>query len=199
MSNSKKPRKKSSKGFSGKKLKSIANVKWLLRNTIIGSCQISPKAQFTKKDGNILPVPTSGMSDALEHIKFEWKICLGVISRDKQGIPQITYKFLYPNHHCLLRDEDFSVLVMNELKEMFLSSDENYRLTTFWLMSPNPDLENVEFLVAIYQLLDKYRVFDNMITYYDETNKIERGRTLHKTTYWYNLTQFKEINPNEYS
>lgn len=197
MASSNKPRKKKSKGFSGKEVASINNIKSLLKDTIIGSCQMSPKCQFTKRNGTILPKPTTGMSDALLHIKFNWKICFGVISRNKQGIPEITYQFVYPSHHCTLYNEELSSLVMAELKRMFLSSDENHRLTTFWLASPNEDYPDVDFLVAIYQLLDQYRVYDNMITHYDETNNIERGRSLHATTYWYTLTEFTEIYPDD--
>lgn len=197
MANSKKPRKKQSKGFSGKEVASINNVKSLLKNTLIGACQIQPQASFTKRNGHILDKPTKGMSDAFQYIKFHWKFCLGVVSRNKQGIPQITYQFVYPSHHVKLYDEEFSSLVMAELKRMFLEADENHRLTTFWLASPNEDYPDVDFLVAIYQLLDQYRVYDNMITHYDETNNIERGRSLHSTTYWYGLTEFTEIEPND--
>lgn len=197
MANSKKPRKKQSKGFSGKEVAAINNVKSLLKNTLIGACQIQPQASFTKHNKRILDKPTIGMSNAFQHIKFHWKFCLGVVSRNKQGIPQITYQFVYPSHHVKLYDEEFSSLVMAELKRMFLEADENHRLTTFWLGSPNEDYPDVDFLVAIYQLLDKYRVYDNMITHYDESNNIERGRSLHSTTYWYGLTEFTEIEPSE--
>lgn len=197
MANSKKPRKKQSKGFSGKEVASINNVKSLLRNTIIGACQIHPKASFTKYNGRIIDKPTVGLSHAFNYIKFNWKFCLGVVSRSKQGVPQITYQFVYPSHHVKLYDEDFSILIMDELKRMFLGSEEDTRLTTFWLGSPNEDYPDTNFLVAIYQLLDEYRVFDNMITYYDDTHNIERGRSLHNTTYWYGLAEFTEIEPNE--
>lgn len=193
MANSKKPRKKQSKGFSGKEIAAINNVKSLLKNTLIGACQIHPKASFTKRNGHIINKPTSGMVDAFEHIKFHWKFCLGVISRDKQGIPQITYEFVYPNTHVKLYDREFSHLIMTELKKLFLESDENHRLTTFWLASPNEDYSDTDFLVGVYQLLDEYKVFDNMITHYDDINNIERGRNLHDSTNWYNLAEFTEI------
>lgn len=197
MANSKKPRKKKSKGFSGKEVAAIKNVKSLLKDVVIGSCQIKPHAPFTKRNGIILNKPTQGMADAFEHIKFHWKLCLGTVSRNKQGVPQITYQFLYPNMHVKLFDGEFSSLVMEELKHMFLNADPDHILTTFWLASPNDEYSDTDFLVAIYQILDQYRVFDNMITHYDETNKIERGRSLHSTTYWYSLAEFTEIEPND--
>lgn len=197
MAKSKKPRKKASATRSALEWKSIQNVKVLLKDTIIGACQIKQDAQFTKRGRFILDKPTVAMSNAFLNLKFEWKMCLGVVSRNKQGIPEITLQYVYPSFHCQLQDDDFSDLVMAELKRIFFDADENHRLTTFWLASPNPDLDDVSFLTAIYQLLDRYRVYDNMITHYDNENNIERGRSLHNSTYWYSLVEFTEIIPDE--
>ena len=193
MAKNTKPRKKNSSRISAQEAKSIKNVQLLMREVIIGSCQIKPNAWFTKRNGKQLAQPTVGMNNALLHIKFNWKFLLGVVSRNEKGIPQVTFKIVNTNTHCRLYDEKLSPLIFDELKHMFKEENQDYVLTTFWIGSPNPDIPDDELLVCIYQLLDKYRVFDNMITHYDETHNIERGRSLHSTTYWYSLLELYEL------
>lgn len=164
-----------------------------MRDVIIGSCQIKPNAWFTKKKHFILEKPTPAMNNALTHIKFNWKFLLGVVSRNEKGIPQVTYQIVNTSNHCRLYSEELSPLIFDELKRMFQEENQDHVLTTFWIGSPNPDMPDIELQTCIYQLLDKYRVFDNMITHYDDTNKIERGRSLHNSTYWYSLLELYEL------
>lgn len=164
-----------------------------MSDVIIGSCQIKPNASFTKKGKYLLDKPTSAMSKAILHIKFNWKFLLGVVSRNHQGVPQVTYQIVTVSKHSKLYDEDLSVIIFDELKYMFKQENQDHVLTTFWIGSPNRDISDIDLQVCIYQLLDKYRVFDNMITQYDEVNNIERGRSLHNTTYWYSLLELYEL------
>jgi len=193
MAKSTKPRKKSSTRISALEQKSINNVKLLLQNTIIGSCQIKENAWFTKRNGRELEKPTQGMTNAFLHLKFKYKFLLGVISRNEKGIPRVTYQIVTLSHQCRLYDNELNDLVFEELKRMFREENQDYVLTTFWIASPNPDIPDVELQTCIYQLLDKYKVFDNMITNYDSNNNIERGRSLHNTTYWYSLLELYEL------
>lgn len=193
MAKSTKPRKKSSTRISALEQKSINHTKSLLQNTIIGSVHLKENAQFTKHNGRQLDRPTKGISNALLHIKFRYKFLLGVASRNEKGIPRVTYQIVTLSHQCRLYDEELNYLVFEELKRMFQEENQDYVLTTLWLASPNPDIPDIELQTCIYQLLDKYRVFDNMITNYDSDNNIERGRSLHNTTYWYSLLELYEL------
>lgn len=193
MAKSTKPRKKSSTRISALEQKSINHTKALLQNTIIGSVHLKENAQFTKYNGHQLDRPTKGMSNALLHIKFRYKFLLGVVSRTEKGIPRVTYQIVTLSHQCRLYDEELNHLVFEELKRMFQEENQDHVLTTLWLASPNPDIPDIELQTCIYQLLDKYRVFDNMITNYDSDNNIERGRSLHNTTYWYSLLELYEL------
>lgn len=193
MAKSTKPRKKSSAKISALEQKSIKHIQTLMRDVILGSCQIKPNAMFTKKRHFILEKPTPAMTNALLHIKFNWKFLLGVVSRNEKGIPQVTYQIVNTSHHCRLYDEELSPLIFDELKRMFNEENQDHVLTTFWIASPNPDIPDIHLQTCIYQLLDKYRVFDNMITNYDSNNNIERGRSLHNTTYWYSLLELYEL------
>lgn len=185
------------KGLSPREFRSIENIKQLLKDTIVGSVQIAPNAQITKRNGKLLDKPTKAMGDAFLHIKFHYKFMIGIVGRRTNGTPYMAYEFVSPSTHVKLFEDDLSELIFQDLKKRFYEEDEQTRLTSFWLASPNPDMDDNEFVTTFLQLMDKYKVFDNMATQYEIDNKIDRGRSLHNTSYWYGLLELEEIQYEE--
>lgn len=197
MAKSTKPRKKKSASLSAREMKSIENVKLLLKDTLIGSVQIKENAQITIRNGKLLDKPTQGMSSAFQNIKFPYKFMIGYIGRKENGVPYCVYEFVTLSNHSKLYNKELDDLIFNDLRSKFKHSNHNTRLTTFWIASPNPEVIDDKFFTTFFLLMDKYRVFDNMITQYDIHHNIERGRSLHATNYWYSLCEFEEITYEE--
>lgn len=193
MAKSKPNRKKVSNSRTTKELHAFKNIQYLLRDTIIGSVQIKENAQITKRNGRLLDVPTQTMANAFIHVKFYWKFLLGVVGRRENGTPYCQYEFVTVNSQSKLYEPELDELIFSDLRRMFKEANHDTRLTSFWIASPNPNMSEEDMLVVFYQLMDKYRVFDNMLTQYEIRTNKDVGRSLHETTYWYGICEFEEL------
>lgn len=190
MATSKKPRKKRSATMTAERLKSIAVVQEKFKELVFGACQIAEQANYTFFRGKTYDKPTFWISDALLDIKFDWCVILGVLSRLPNGDHSITFKRMYSDKPYKLYDLDKDVL--SELRKMFDEENHDYRLTTFWLASPNQEADFVHHACA---LLQKWRVPDNMITQYELREKGEENvpSSYCNTTYWWGNIEWYEI------
>lgn len=173
--------------------KTILRSKEIVKDTIIGSVNIQKNAQLTRHKGkySILPSPT--VAKILYHIKFSYSFMVGVIHRKENGIPFIEYEYIDVPIQVELYNEELSHSIYTYLFDMFKRANPNTRLTTFWIATTNKNISTEEIDTFLLLLLDEYRVYDNMLTYYEITNNKEVGRTLHLTTYWYSLLELEEI------
>lgn len=193
MSKSKKPNRKPQK-LTRNWFKHIKTVQATFRDFVCGATQIAEQANYTWFKGREYEKPTQYMAEALQYIKFDWQVLLGVVSRSKNGDHSITYKSMFSNKQYTLYE--LSEDAFSELRSMFDAEDHDLRLTTFWVASPNQD-EDLRHHAL--KLLHKYRVPDNMITQYELREKGEDNvpRSYCETYYWMGHIDWYEIKLEE--
>lgn len=194
MAKSSKPRKKKSNTTNSEKYKSIKHVQSIMKDFVAGSCQYRSDATVTYKNGIKLDKPTYNQALAIKTVRFEWKILLGVLGRLPNGQMKALTKVVYSDKEYLL--EDLHKEVIEQLKDMFDNQfEKQYRLTTFWVATPNFEADNDTLALQAFSMLHDYRVPDNMATDYEHDVKgLENvSRNYCATNYWLTNLDWEEI------
>lgn len=193
MASSKKPRKRKSASVSAEKLKAFKNVQSLLQDMCIGAIQAGEHYQYTYYKGKQIEYLPIGASNAVKHVKFPWLVMIGVIHRQKNGVPKIEYVMFQCIKQYYLYSEEFSEFVFKNLKKLFESADVGTKLTTFWLASPNQNYLEEDLMARAISMLDRHKIFNQFKSNYEWDNNVEPSSTLHKTTYWYGLIDWVDV------
>lgn len=197
MANSKKPRKRKNSKMPNEKLKTIHYMQSKLQDLCIGAIQAGKHYQYTHYNGKEVDSLPISAQEAIKHIKFSWSMIFGVIHRKKDGIPKIEYLLFECTKEYYLYSDEFSNFVFNNLKRLYDSANNETKLTTFWLASPNKNYDSSLLMARVISMLDKHKVYTIFKNNYEWDNDITPNQSLHNTTCWYGLIDWVELNDFE--